>query len=100
MRLTVDNHGFYSGTWGAGTLPALNWRRLVELRWADALGPGAAVTNVNVTLDNSDGALTQWFSPPPLGAEAFIEDSAGNMLLDGVLTQVSLGSTISLTVEA
>lgn len=100
MRLTLDNLGFYAHAWGVGTPPALNWGRLVELRWADALGPGAAVSNVSITLDNSDGALTPWFNPPPLGAEAFIEDAVGNMLLDGVLTQVSLDATITLTVEA
>lgn len=100
MRITIDNLGFYAHEWGAGIPPALNWGRLVELRWSDALGPGAAVTNVSATLDNSDGALTQWFSVPPLGAEAWVEDSAGNMLLDGVLTQVNLGQAVTLTIEA
>jgi hypothetical protein len=58
--------------------------------------------NASITLDNSDGQLTAFFSPPPIGVKLTLQPAAfgGQPYFSGVITQITLGQTITLQLEA
>lgn len=58
--------------------------------------------NASATLDNADGELTALFMPPPLGVKVTIGKHSATALpyFTGIITSVSIGPEISLSLEA
>ena len=80
----------------------LCWKRLIsisDIRSELSISGSVETPSVSISLDNGDGALTQWISDlaPLSQAEIFIDGSSTMM---GQITQVTISNTITLQVEA
>lgn len=60
---------------------------------------GGENANIAVDLDNRDGRLSTLWATPPHRAAAAVYDGT-ELLLSGVITTVSIGLVVSVTVEA
>jgi hypothetical protein len=102
--LIVDDDppvGFWRGARPAG-VPDLSFRRLISLpvwRSPVSIDGGSENANGSITLDNGDCFLSEYWPVPPLRRTAQIcRDEV--VLVEGVITEVSVGAEWALTVES
>lgn len=105
MIVIIDDDppvGFWDQSRSA-LLPTLSYQRLVSLPiWRSPvyMDGGAENANGTVTLDNGDGLLSDQWEMPPLRRTLRIYDDADTEIITGVITDVTIGAEIALTVEA
>jgi len=63
------------------------------------MSPAAENANCTVSLDNGDGHFSDLFVTAPLGFYVTVQDAA-EVVFAGVITEVKLGSTCELSLEA
>jgi len=64
---------------------------------------GAENANVSVEIENGDGLFSKIWKIPPLKNKAIIEvisDEGTKIIFSGVVASISIGTTITLTLEA
>ncbi len=61
---------------------------------------GTEIGNVDVELENADGAVTTLFGAPPLRAAAILYGPAGEVWFSGLLAGVDLAETATLAIES
>lgn len=94
---TEPTLGFYRD--GAPPAAAIVYRRLNSVgAIRRPLGPDASIASTSVELENGDGALTDFFSDPPLRTSATI--NSGALSFGGLIASVQLGAVIRLDIEA
>ena len=92
---------FYSVPDALPYLSGLSYRRLINI--GDIHRPlKGENSNMDVTLDNADGLLTQFFLDPPIRVKVSVEgyyDSQVVSIFNGVVTSIDFGPEITLSLE-